>query len=108
MGVSRATSQAAVPSDGLIVETVRPTVIYTHSLHDVHQDHRNTHRAALVAVRQVGRVYCFQSPSATVAPAEFEEEIRAAVRYEKGLAVKAVIALAIVAIVVLIRLLFLG
>jgi hypothetical protein len=43
-----------------------------------------------------------------VAPAEFEEEIRAAVRYEKGLAVKAVIALAIVAIVVLIRLLFLG
>jgi LmbE family N-acetylglucosaminyl deacetylase len=49
-----------------IVEAVRPTVIYTHSLHDVHQDHRNTHRAALVAVRQVGRVYCFQSPSATV------------------------------------------
>ena len=49
-----------------IVETVRPTVIYTHSLHDVHQDHRNTHQAALVAVRQVGRVYCFQSPSATV------------------------------------------
>ncbi len=42
------------------------------------------------------------------APGEFEEEIRAAVRYEKGLAVKAVIALAIVAIVVLIRLLFLG
>jgi two-component system, NtrC family, response regulator HydG len=49
-----------------IVEAVRPTVIYTHSAHDVHQDHRNTHRAALVAVRQVGRVYCFQSPSATV------------------------------------------
>ncbi len=45
---------------------MRPTVIYTHSLHDVHQDHRNTHQAALVAVRQVGRVYCFQSPSATV------------------------------------------
>jgi hypothetical protein len=41
-------------------------VIYTHSLHDVHQDHRNTHRAAMVAVRDVGRVYCFQSPSATV------------------------------------------
>ena len=43
------------------------------------------------------------------APGEFEEEIRAAVRYEKGLAVQgASIALAIVAIVVLIRLLFLG
>lgn len=49
-----------------IVAEVRPTVIYTHSPHDVHQDHRNTHRAALVAVRGVGRVYCFQSPSATV------------------------------------------
>jgi two-component system, NtrC family, response regulator HydG len=49
-----------------VVETVRPTVIYTHSLHDVHQDHRNTHRAAMVAIREVGRVYCFQSPSATV------------------------------------------
>jgi two-component system, NtrC family, response regulator HydG len=49
-----------------IVAEVRPTVIYTHSLHDIHQDHRNTHRAALVAVRGVGRVYCFQSPSATV------------------------------------------
>jgi two-component system response regulator HydG len=49
-----------------VVESVRPTVIYTHSLHDVHQDHRNTHQAAMVAVREVGRVYCFQSPSATV------------------------------------------
>jgi len=49
-----------------VVEIVRPTVIYTHSVHDVHQDHRNTHRAAMVAGRGVGRVYCFQSPSATV------------------------------------------
>ncbi|HTT52395.1 MAG TPA: response regulator [Streptosporangiaceae bacterium] len=59
----------ADPTIGVIsrvVAEVRPTVIYTHSLHDVHQDHRNTHRAALVAVRGVGRVYCFQSPSATV------------------------------------------
>jgi two-component system, NtrC family, response regulator HydG len=49
-----------------VVESVRPTVIYTHSPHDVHQDHRNAHRAAMVAARGVGRVYCFQSPSATV------------------------------------------
>ena len=48
-----------------VVAEVRPTVIYTHSIHDVHQDHRNTHRAAMVAAREVGRVYCFQSPSAT-------------------------------------------
>ena len=49
-----------------VVAEVQPTVIYTHSLHDVHQDHRNVHRAAMVACRRVGRVYCFQSPSATV------------------------------------------
>jgi LmbE family N-acetylglucosaminyl deacetylase/CheY-like chemotaxis protein len=51
--------------DGVIAE-LQPTVIYTHSVHDVHQDHRNTYRAAMVAARRVGRVYCFQSPSATV------------------------------------------
>ena len=49
-----------------VVAEVRPTVIYTHSIHDVHQDHRNTHRAVMVAAREVGRVFCFQSPSATV------------------------------------------
>ncbi|HEX9064026.1 MAG TPA: response regulator [Streptosporangiaceae bacterium] len=49
-----------------VVAEVEPTLVYTHSPHDVHQDHRNTYRAAMVAVRQVGRVYCFQSPSATV------------------------------------------
>jgi hypothetical protein len=40
--------------------------------------------------------------------AEFDQEIRAAVRYERGLAVKAVFALALVALVILIRMLFLG
>ena len=48
-----------------------------------------------------------QPPPAEVT-AEFDLEIRSAVRYEKGLAVKAVIALAIVAVVILIRLFFLG
>jgi two-component system, NtrC family, response regulator HydG len=49
-----------------VLDSVRPTVIYTHSFHDVRRDHRNTHRAAMEAGRQVGRIYCFQSPSATV------------------------------------------
>jgi two-component system response regulator HydG len=49
-----------------VVAQVRPTVIYTHSLHDVHTDHRNAHRAVMAAVAAVSRVYCFQSPSATV------------------------------------------
>jgi hypothetical protein len=38
----------------------------------------------------------------------FDEEVRSAVRYEKGLAYKALAALAIVAVVILLRLLFLG
>jgi LmbE family N-acetylglucosaminyl deacetylase len=56
-----------------VVEAVHPTVIYTHSIHDVHQDHRNTHRAVMVAARGVGSVFCYQSPSATVdfRPARF-------------------------------------
>jgi LmbE family N-acetylglucosaminyl deacetylase/CheY-like chemotaxis protein len=49
-----------------VVAEVGPTIVYTHSVHDLHQDHRNTHQAAMVACRRVGRIYCFQSPSATV------------------------------------------
>jgi two-component system response regulator HydG len=49
-----------------VIAEIQPTIVYTHSVHDVHQDHRNVHRAAMVACRRVGRVYCFQSPSATV------------------------------------------
>jgi two-component system, NtrC family, response regulator HydG len=48
------------------VEQVQPSVIYAHSLHDVQTDHRNSHRAAMAATREVRHVYCFQSPSATV------------------------------------------
>ena len=50
-------------------------VVYTHSDHDNHQDHRNSHRASLVAARPVGSVFCYQSPSSTVAfqPSRFVE-----------------------------------
>ena len=57
------------PTIGLIEEVIaqtEPTIVYTHSVHDLHQDHRNIHRAAMVACRRVGRIYCYQSPSATV------------------------------------------
>jgi LmbE family N-acetylglucosaminyl deacetylase/ActR/RegA family two-component response regulator len=64
------------PTVGLIeavIEEFRPTVVYTHSWNDLHQDHRNTHRATLVAARRVSSVYCYESPSATVEfrPARF-------------------------------------
>jgi LmbE family N-acetylglucosaminyl deacetylase len=44
-----------------------PTVVYVHSANDSHQDHRYTHSAAMVATREVCDVYCYQSPSSTVA-----------------------------------------
>ncbi len=58
------------PTVGIIETVVRdidPTIVYVHSGHDTHQDHRNTHHAALSAVRQVPNVYCYQSPTATLA-----------------------------------------
>jgi hypothetical protein len=44
----------------------------------------------------------------SAAPEVFQQEVRDAVRYEKGLVVKALIALALVAAVVLARLFYLG
>ncbi len=32
----------------------------------MHQDHRNVHRASLVAARKVPQVFCYQAPSTTV------------------------------------------
>jgi LmbE family N-acetylglucosaminyl deacetylase len=49
-----------------IVEEFDPTIIYTHTFCDVHQDHRSVNRATLVATRNVPAVYCYESPSATV------------------------------------------
>lgn len=50
-----------------VVNDVRPTIVYTHSVNDIHQDHRNTHSATMVAARGVPYVLCFQSPSSTIA-----------------------------------------
>jgi LmbE family N-acetylglucosaminyl deacetylase len=64
------------PTIGIIEAAIRevdPTIVYTHSDHDVYMDHRNTHRATMVAARKVGQVYCYQSPLATIEfrPAHF-------------------------------------
>lgn len=56
------------PTIALIEQAVaeyRPDVVYVHSRHDNHQDHRSVHAATMVAARRVGRVYGFRSPSAT-------------------------------------------
>ena len=48
------------------VERFQPTVVYTHTLHDAHQDHRNAHRATVVASRGIARLESYQSPSSTI------------------------------------------
>ena len=49
-----------------VIKQVNPTIVYTHSIHDRHQDHRAVHEAVVVAARAVDTVACFQSPSSTV------------------------------------------
>ncbi|MFE5310238.1 response regulator [Isoptericola sp. NPDC056573] len=49
-----------------VIAEVRPTIVYTHSANDRHQDHRTVHRAVDVAARRVSTVACYQSPSATI------------------------------------------
>ena len=48
-----------------IIHSRQPTTVYTHSPHDLHQDHTAVHRATLVAARGVRNVLCYQSPSTT-------------------------------------------
>jgi LmbE family N-acetylglucosaminyl deacetylase len=57
------------PTIALIEQAVaehRPDIVYVHSRHDHHQDHRNVNAATMIAARGVGRVYGFRSPSATI------------------------------------------
>ncbi len=49
-----------------VVREVAPTIVYTHSGHDRHQDHRAVSEATVVATRRVPTVACYQSPSATI------------------------------------------
>ncbi|HWV78450.1 MAG TPA: PIG-L family deacetylase [Isoptericola sp.] len=50
-----------------VVAELSPHRVYTHSVHDRHQDHRAVNEAVQIAARQVPSLWCFQSPSATVA-----------------------------------------
>jgi LmbE family N-acetylglucosaminyl deacetylase/CheY-like chemotaxis protein len=64
------------PTVGLIeavVARIEPTIVYVHTINDLHQDHRNVNRATMVAARRVPSLYCYESPSTTVdfRPARF-------------------------------------
>jgi two-component system response regulator HydG len=56
---------AAAALDRMVAD-IQPAVLYTHSVHDDDPDHRDAHDAAMAAARRIGRVYGFQSSSATV------------------------------------------
>jgi LmbE family N-acetylglucosaminyl deacetylase/ActR/RegA family two-component response regulator len=84
-----------------VVERVKPTTIYTHSVRDVHQDHRAAHNASLVAARRVPRIYAYQTPSTTVEfrPSRFisiddvlERKIEAIGAFESQTAVRSYLA----------------
>ncbi len=49
-----------------VIAEIKPDLIYTHSNNDAHQDHRNVHKATMVAGRAVSSIECYQSPSATI------------------------------------------
>lgn len=52
-----------------IEKTIRefqPSIIYTHSINDTHQDHRATHYATLVAARKIKQIYAYLAPSGTI------------------------------------------
>jgi LmbE family N-acetylglucosaminyl deacetylase/CheY-like chemotaxis protein len=49
-----------------VVTEVEPTIVYTHSKHERHPDHRAVYEATIAATRHVPAVACYQSPWSTV------------------------------------------
>jgi LmbE family N-acetylglucosaminyl deacetylase len=47
------------------IRECKPDLIFTHSSHDLHQDHQAVHRATLRAARNHSSILCYESPSAT-------------------------------------------
>jgi DNA-binding response OmpR family regulator len=65
LGAAVGEGDSAVAAIDRLIAQTQPSVVYTHSVHDTRQDHRNAHAAVVAAAWKIGRVYCFQSPSAT-------------------------------------------
>jgi LmbE family N-acetylglucosaminyl deacetylase len=55
----------SVPLIEEAIEEIGATTVYTHTLNDVDLEHRNVHRATMLAARQVPRIYCYQTSSAS-------------------------------------------
>jgi LmbE family N-acetylglucosaminyl deacetylase len=72
--ITEAAKRLGVPYDWYVddmesyVLEHRPSIVYTHSLADLHADHRELHERVLVACRPssgVQNVYAYETPSAT-------------------------------------------
>jgi LmbE family N-acetylglucosaminyl deacetylase len=73
---TRVEEKAAIDVIEAAAGMFRPDVVYTHSVHDTHQDHRAAAHASRVALRSAARkVYAYQSPSTTeeFRPARFPD-----------------------------------
>jgi len=46
-----------------IVNKLKPDIIFTHSINEIHQDHRNTAISTFSAARNVPTILCYESPS---------------------------------------------
>jgi LmbE family N-acetylglucosaminyl deacetylase len=46
-----------------IVNKLKPNIIFTHSINEIHQDHRNTAISTFSAARSVPTILCYESPS---------------------------------------------
>jgi hypothetical protein len=69
---------------------------------------RGRHRAPRRGLRRRVRSYRPAFPGVDRSAPSFDDEIRAAVRFERGLAVKALLCLALVALVLTVRVYFFG
>jgi len=49
----------------IVVNEFKPDIVFTHSIHDIHQDHRAVHDATLRACRNLSTILCYESPSIT-------------------------------------------
>jgi len=49
-----------------VVQAFDPQIVYTHSPHDSHSDHRNAYQASAEAARDTPSFYCYQATTGTV------------------------------------------
>jgi LmbE family N-acetylglucosaminyl deacetylase len=49
-----------------VIEEVKPDRVYSHSMDDTHQDHRNLSKASLAAARKIKQILFYEAPSSHI------------------------------------------